>query len=194
MRQKEKFTELQEHFDIDETELNSTLEDFFEEDEPQAAQGRKLNFPLVAGLVFLITAFITTAGMLTNTPGWVNYDLLIMMIIAGSVFVLLFGFGAAGVRSRERKKPDFTKKKKNSGFSTIFKEDQQYDEYGLKKKKKLFRSSSDSMLFGVCGGIAEYFNIDPTIVRIAFAIAAIYYGSSVILYFILAFFLPKKKD
>lgn len=36
--------------------------------------------------------------------------------------------------------------------------------------KKLYRSKSNKMLAGVCGGLAKYFNIDPTVVRIIFAL------------------------
>lgn len=34
-------------------------------------------------------------------------------------------------------------------------------------EKKLYKSRTDKMLFGVCGGVAEYFGVDPTIVRLA---------------------------
>ena len=37
-------------------------------------------------------------------------------------------------------------------------------------EKKLYRSNTNKMLCGVCGGIGEYFNIDPTIVRLIWAI------------------------
>jgi len=33
-------------------------------------------------------------------------------------------------------------------------------------EKKLYRSRTDKMLFGVCGGLADYFNVDPTLVRL----------------------------
>lgn len=36
--------------------------------------------------------------------------------------------------------------------------------------KRLYRSSTDSKIAGVCGGIAEYFNIDPTIIRVIFVL------------------------
>lgn len=36
--------------------------------------------------------------------------------------------------------------------------------------KKLYRSTTDKKIAGVCGGLAEYFNIDPTIVRVIFVI------------------------
>ena len=39
--------------------------------------------------------------------------------------------------------------------------------------KRLYRSENDKMLAGVCGGVAEYFSIDPTIVRLLFVLLAI---------------------
>lgn len=55
--------------------------------------------------------------------------------------------------------------------------------------KKLYRSSINRMLFGVCGGIGEYFNIDPTIVRLAWALFA-FTGAGVVCYFIAALIIP----
>ena len=40
-------------------------------------------------------------------------------------------------------------------------------------KKKLLRSSSDYMLGGVCGGIAEYMDLDPTLVRVAYVLLTV---------------------
>lgn len=40
-------------------------------------------------------------------------------------------------------------------------------------EKKLYKSRDNSMIAGVCGGIGEYFNVDPTLVRLVWAIAAI---------------------
>jgi phage shock protein C len=39
--------------------------------------------------------------------------------------------------------------------------------------KRLYRSRNDRMLAGVCGGLAEYFNIDPTVVRLLFVLLAL---------------------
>ena len=58
-------------------------------------------------------------------------------------------------------------------------------------QKRLYRSRTDRMIAGVCGGLAEYFNIDPTIVRLIFVIAAIVGGPGVILYIILALVMPE---
>lgn len=41
------------------------------------------------------------------------------------------------------------------------------------ERRRLFRSRDDRMIAGVCGGIAEYFDIDPTLVRIVFVILAL---------------------
>jgi len=48
--------------------------------------------------------------------------------------------------------------------------------------KRLYRSRSDRMIEGVCGGIAQYLEIDPTIVRLAFVAFTLAGGSGVLLY------------
>lgn len=55
--------------------------------------------------------------------------------------------------------------------------------------KKLYRSMTNKMLCGVCGGIAEYFNIDPTIVRLL-AVLFGFSGAGVLVYFIAAIIIP----
>lgn len=58
--------------------------------------------------------------------------------------------------------------------------------------KKLFRSNKDKKLFGVCGGLGEFFDIDPTFIRLVFVVAAFIYGSGSLLYLILALITPEK--
>ncbi|MBR0350128.1 MAG: PspC domain-containing protein [Clostridia bacterium] len=59
--------------------------------------------------------------------------------------------------------------------------------------KRLYKSSTDKKLCGVCAGIANFFNIDPTIIRVVFAIAAIFTTGFpfTLLYIVLAFILPE---
>lgn len=57
--------------------------------------------------------------------------------------------------------------------------------------KKLHKSGTDKMLFGVCGGLAEYFNIDPTIIRLIWAVLVFCVGTGVLLYIIAAIVLPE---
>lgn len=53
-------------------------------------------------------------------------------------------------------------------------------------EKRLYKSTSDRKVFGVCGGIAEYFNIDATIVRLILVILVLAYGSGILAYIIAA--------
>lgn len=61
--------------------------------------------------------------------------------------------------------------------------------------KKLYRTEgSYKMLCGVCGGIAEYFDIDPTIVRVLWVLAFFLGAFGLIAYFVCALIIPKKSD
>ena len=56
---------------------------------------------------------------------------------------------------------------------------------------RLTKSTTDKMLFGVCGGLAEYFNMDVTLVRILFVAAAILgFGSPILIYLVMALVMP----
>lgn len=57
--------------------------------------------------------------------------------------------------------------------------------------KRLYRSVRDKKLAGVCGGVAEYFNIDPTIVRILWLIFSLFYFAGVVAYIIGAIVVPQ---
>ena len=57
-------------------------------------------------------------------------------------------------------------------------------------KKRLYKSRTDKKLDGVCAGIAEYFNIDPTLVRLAWVIFTLAGGSGLIAYIIAAIIMP----
>jgi phage shock protein C len=57
--------------------------------------------------------------------------------------------------------------------------------------QKRLQRSVDSKIFGVCGGLGEYFDIDPTIIRIIFLVALVTFGTGLLLYLILALVMPK---
>jgi len=59
-------------------------------------------------------------------------------------------------------------------------------------KKRLFRSKTSRILGGVCGGIGEYFNIDPTLVRLAWILFTLAYGAGLIAYIIAWIIIPEK--
>lgn len=58
--------------------------------------------------------------------------------------------------------------------------------------KKLYRSRDERMIAGVAGGIAEYFNVDPTIIRLLFVITAMAGGPGLLAYIILAIIIPEE--
>lgn len=59
-------------------------------------------------------------------------------------------------------------------------------------QKRLYKSEDDVMIAGVCGGIAEYCNIDPTIIRILWVVISLSCGVGIVLYIIMAIVVPKK--
>lgn len=61
-------------------------------------------------------------------------------------------------------------------------------------QKRLIRSKTQRMIGGVCGGIAEYFNIDPTIIRLGFALASIFLAlvGGIIAYVLALFIIPEE--
>ena len=62
-------------------------------------------------------------------------------------------------------------------------------------KKRLYRTeNNDAKVFGVCGGLAEYFDVDPTIVRIIWAIMIFAFGTGFVAYFVCALCMPKKSE
>lgn len=62
--------------------------------------------------------------------------------------------------------------------------------------KRLYRSETDKMLAGVCGGIAEYLDVDPTLIRLIYVVLSFMsaFVPGVIAYLILAVVIPKRTD
>ncbi len=57
-------------------------------------------------------------------------------------------------------------------------------------EKKLYRSRTNKQLFGVCGGLAQYFNLDPTILRLMFAMMTLFVGGGLLAYLVCALIIP----
>ena len=56
--------------------------------------------------------------------------------------------------------------------------------------KRLYRSETNRMICGVCAGIAEYFQLDPTLIRLAWAFFCLFGGSGIIAYIVAAIIIP----
>ena len=57
--------------------------------------------------------------------------------------------------------------------------------------KKLYRNTSNKMIAGVCSGVAEYVNIDPTVVRLIWALVGLS-GAGILAYLVAALIIPEK--
>ncbi len=58
--------------------------------------------------------------------------------------------------------------------------------------KTLYRSKKQKMIAGVCGGIGEYFGIDPTLVRLGFVALSFLFGGGVMVYIVAAIIMPEE--
>jgi len=60
------------------------------------------------------------------------------------------------------------------------------------KTKKLYRSKKNRVIAGVCGGVAEYFDVDPTIVRLAWIVFSLLWGAGILAYIIAWIIVPEQ--
>lgn len=61
----------------------------------------------------------------------------------------------------------------------------------MDERKRLYKSRNNKMICGVCAGIADYFKIDPSIVRVLWAVLALAAGTGVLAYIACAIILPE---
>lgn len=60
--------------------------------------------------------------------------------------------------------------------------------------QRLYKSNREKMIDGVCGGVAEYFNIDPTLVRLAWILFCAMGGSGILAYLVAAIVIPRSPE
>ena len=60
--------------------------------------------------------------------------------------------------------------------------------------KKIYKVEDDRKICGVCGGVAEYFGIDPVIIRVIWGVLALAYGTGILAYIVCAFVFPDKSQ
>ena len=60
--------------------------------------------------------------------------------------------------------------------------------------KKLYKSNTDKKCCGVCGGLAEYLNVDSTVIRLILVLAILFAGSGLLAYIVAALVLPDKPE
>ena len=60
--------------------------------------------------------------------------------------------------------------------------------------KRLFRSGRDRVLGGVCGGLGEYFEVDPVLVRVAWVLFSVLYGAGLLAYIVAWIIVPRNPN
>jgi phage shock protein C len=136
---------------------------------------------ILVGIVYLLQEFGLWAG-----PS-VDFFVSTLPWLAG-ILIILIGFGVMSWRPGRKRR----KVKKGVEVRTGERVRVETETVSGKKRGKLVRSRN-KQIAGVCAGIAEYFNIDPTLVRIAFVVGTIVTSGApfIIAYFILAWVMPK---
>ncbi len=79
------------------------------------------------------------------------------------------------------------------GFKSSFESSQTGSSYNTYEPKRLYRKTTDKVLGGVCSGLGEYWDIDPTLLRILFVIAFFGFGAGLLFYILLWIIIPEKK-
>ena len=64
----------------------------------------------------------------------------------------------------------------------------------IMNKKRLYKKEDGKKIAGVCGGIAEYLDIDPTLIRLGWALFCLAGGSGFLIYIVAAAVMPKESD
>ena len=165
------------------------LESMLFEDEKKK-EGGFWNLPTAAGLSLILVGVVylfQTLG-LWNGPSLDN--IVAMLPWLAGILIILLGFGVLSWRPKRGKARATARKgiEVPSGRPKIV-----VDSKATKPGRKRLVRGRDKKIAGVCSGIAEYFSIDPTLVRIAFVIGTIAtQGSFLIAYFILSMVMPKQ--
>ena len=192
-RTRNKVEEQLSSFELEEDSLDleslsdEELESLLFEDEPEKESGI-WNLPTMAGLSMILVGIVyilQEMGLGLGLPSVA--DLAAAMPVIAGILIILLGFGVLSWRPKKKVKAAKVK------ATTLKAEKIRVEEpkTSTSAKRKL-RKSRDKKVSGVASGIAEYFGIDPTLVRIAFVIATITtQGGFLFAYFILGMIMPK---
>lgn len=169
--------------DISEEDLDNLFLD--EEDKEQSVW----NVPTISGLTIILVGIIY---LLSEIGIWAGPDVSFLAStlpwLAG-VFIILLGFGVLSWRPKRSKRKTKQAIEAATGKKKVVEE----PEPKRKRRSRLTRSRRDKKIMGVCGGLADYFNIDSTLVRIAFVVGTIASGGPFILaYIALAYIMPQE--
>lgn len=180
-----------EAFDVGSTTLN--IDDISDDEldaldvQDEAADASPLNLQTVSGLILILAGLVyllTELGV--GAPYSPGLEIVFPWLVG--TLVLVTGFGGIAWRYIPSVSSSFPFP--TSPMRTGNSPPNENDPRAL-SSPRLARSRTDKKLLGVCGGMANYLDIDPTLVRVAFVIGAIFFGPLLIAYFGFAFAMPK---
>ncbi len=150
--------------------------------EESDAPGKQFwNLPMIAGLSLILVGAIYIVQEIGIWQGFSVRRLAEMLPWMAGILIILLGFGVLSWRPRRKyKAPKRGKTKRHKAKPR---------EKGVRKQ---LTKSRDKKIAGVAAGVAEYFQLDPTLVRVAFVVILIFTSGppAIIAYVLLAFILP----
>ena len=207
--------------EFDDHELQATMNEFLEDE--KKANNNIWNFATIAGIAMFFVGMIFIIQTIGLGLGPDLSGLIDAMPLIGGVLVTLVGFGFfVGDRKKKKtqKKKQSTSRSYDFDYdfdyeSTSDEEDYtlnndlgskkgktksksssgtfNFDTHAFKQSKKLYKSRSDKKWAGVCGGLAKYFGISSTVIRLLFVITFLAgWGTSLLVYLGLAIALDKE--
>ena len=181
-------------------ELQDAL--FVDEEREKSRSG---TFPIVVGFLFAAVAFLYSLQQIGFLPGDIT-ALVVILTVVGGGGVVLSGLGVLGRKPPKRrhvKRKRSTRRRTRkralspSKANDLFKADTAptFKIEGSSAPRRKFVRSANAKLLGVAGGLGEYFNIDPTIIRIALVLGALgTMGGVILAYLITAVFMGDPED
>jgi phage shock protein C len=169
-----------------ESMTDDEIEDLLFDEEKPESRG-VWNLPTIAGLSLIL---VGTAYLFQELGVWNGFDLSVlvgMLPWLAGILIILLGLGVLSWRPKRKKR-----RVRKAVHTRGQKEKIVVETTAVPRAKRRLVKTRDKKVAGVCGGVAEYFSIDPTLVRIAFVIGTIAtQGSFLIAYLILAYVMPK---
>jgi phage shock protein C len=180
------YMEDERHADL-EAMSDEELETMLFAEESSEQKQSIVNLPTMAGLSLIVVGIAYIFQFLGIWNGIDVSTLVAMLPVVAGILIILIGLGVLSWRPKRRARAARREAKRPIAAQTEPKADAAIGKSGKRRMTK----SREKKLAGVCAGIAQYFNIDPTLVRIAFVIGTIVSGGPfLIAYIIMAFVMP----
>jgi phage shock protein C len=170
---------------------DADIEEFLSDQEEEPKPGF-LNLPTVAGLSIITVGTAYLFQELGLAPFIINPEFASLLPWLAGILIILLGFGVLSWSPSKRKQRKRAEKRAREAARVQAKAARSDSRTAKTAKRRLTKSVTNKKVSGVAGGIAEYFGLDPTIIRIAFVVATIFgSGSPILLYLALSFIMPQ---